>query len=163
MPYRDRHLSGSGKGSFQITSIFFVGIKSHAIHFQAAVSQPSGEHRESSPQRSFVRLFGRQDSHPAAMPAGLFGNASRRGSLCTRPVDCLSLCSDPSGSSSYNTAGRWSNGLAPQAGLAYSTSNFVLRTPANGTSFIFGGGTLSIPYGRRVADERHWHHTDGHR
>jgi autotransporter-associated beta strand protein len=51
---------------------------------------------------------------------------------------------DPSGTSSFNTAGKWSDGLAPSPGKTYATSAFGLRTPGGGT---FAGDSLSVDAG----------------
>jgi fibronectin-binding autotransporter adhesin len=52
-------------------------------------------------------------------------------------------------STSFNTAGHWSNGLAPQATLAYSTSDYAVRSLNSSASSTFGGASLSIaPSGR---------------
>jgi len=57
--------------------------------------------------------------------------------------------SDVLGTSSFDAAGNWSSGVAPVSGLpadfnAYATTNFVLRTPSGGASYIFAGDSLSI-------------------
>jgi hypothetical protein len=52
--------------------------------------------------------------------------------------------SDSIGNSSFNTAGQWSNAAAPSAGNDYVTGNFVLRTPANGSSHTFAGDSLTV-------------------
>jgi fibronectin-binding autotransporter adhesin len=52
--------------------------------------------------------------------------------------------SDGIGSSSFNTAGFWNNAAAPSAGNDYFSGNFVLRTPASGSSFTFAGDSLTI-------------------
>jgi hypothetical protein len=59
---------------------------------------------------------------------------------------------DAMGTSSFNTAGLWSDGQAPSAGNAYFVGNATrLRTPASGSSFAFAGDSLTInnttPYG----------------
>ena len=54
---------------------------------------------------------------------------------------------DGSGSSSYNTAGHWSNGQAPGAGNDYFTAGYLLRTPgdsANNVNYVFGGDSLTL-------------------
>jgi autotransporter-associated beta strand protein len=55
---------------------------------------------------------------------------------------------DASGSSSFNASGQWSNGAAPSNGNSYETYDYVLRTPANATSYTFGGDSLSITGGK---------------
>jgi hypothetical protein len=51
---------------------------------------------------------------------------------------------DGLGSSSFNTAGFWNNAAAPSAGNDYFSGDFVLRTPASGSSFTFAGDSLTI-------------------
>ena len=57
--------------------------------------------------------------------------------------------SDALGTSSFNAVGHWSNGAAPAPGNAYFTGPFWLRTPANATSYMFKGDSLSIDSGGR--------------
>ncbi|MBB5351702.1 hypothetical protein HNR46_001941 [Haloferula luteola] len=53
--------------------------------------------------------------------------------------------SDGFGSSSFNSAGLWSNAAAPSAGNDYSNAGFLLRTPATtSASYTFGGDSLTI-------------------
>jgi autotransporter-associated beta strand protein len=54
---------------------------------------------------------------------------------------------DPLGQSSFNGAGRWSDGLAPSAGKSYETYGFRLRTPADGASRTFAGQSLKLTGG----------------
>ncbi|MCW1925806.1 autotransporter-associated beta strand repeat-containing protein [Luteolibacter arcticus] len=54
---------------------------------------------------------------------------------------------DPIGQTSFNAAGRWSDGLAPSAGKTYETFGFRLRTPADGTSRTFAGQSLKLTGG----------------
>lgn len=59
---------------------------------------------------------------------------------------------DGVGTSSFNTAGLWSDGMAPSAGNDYFVGDLTrLRTPANGNSYTFAGDSLTInnttPYG----------------
>jgi autotransporter-associated beta strand protein len=54
---------------------------------------------------------------------------------------------DPLGQTSFNAAGRWSDGLAPSAGKSYETYGFRLRTPADGTSRTFAGQSLKLTGG----------------
>jgi autotransporter-associated beta strand protein len=54
---------------------------------------------------------------------------------------------DPWGTSSFNSAGKWSNGLAPSAGNTYLTA-FVMRMPTvTGASYTFAGDQLTINTG----------------
>ena len=52
--------------------------------------------------------------------------------------------SDPGGTTSFNTAGKWANQLAPSAGNDYFTSSFEMRGIAPGT---FAGDSLTISSG----------------
>ncbi|HEY9509650.1 MAG TPA: autotransporter-associated beta strand repeat-containing protein, partial [Verrucomicrobiae bacterium] len=59
---------------------------------------------------------------------------------------------DPAGSSSFNSAGKWSDAATPSVGNAYFTTNFTLRTPnptTSGNTYVFGGDSLSIDSGGR--------------
>lgn len=58
--------------------------------------------------------------------------------------------SDAYGTSSFNSAGNWSNGAVPSATNSYATAGFVLRSPQNSASYTFGGGALSIDSGGRL-------------
>jgi len=51
---------------------------------------------------------------------------------------------DASGASSFNTAGTWSDGQVPSAGNAYFLNGFLLRGPATGGTYTFGGDSLTI-------------------
>jgi autotransporter-associated beta strand protein len=57
--------------------------------------------------------------------------------------------SDIGGTSSFNSIGNWNNSAAPTAANNYFTSAFVLRSPANSTSYAFAGSSLSIDTGGR--------------
>src|ERR1039457_1734732 len=57
--------------------------------------------------------------------------------------------SDIIGTSSFNSIGNWNNSAAPTAANNYFTSAFVLRSPANSTSYAFAGSSLSIGTGGR--------------
>ncbi|HSU66192.1 MAG TPA: hypothetical protein VLJ39_04955, partial [Tepidisphaeraceae bacterium] len=57
--------------------------------------------------------------------------------------------SDPNTTSFNGDVGNWSVAGAPSAGNTYSTGAFVLRSPGNGTSYTFGGDSLSIDSGGR--------------
>jgi autotransporter-associated beta strand protein len=46
------------------------------------------------------------------------------------------------GTRSFNTAGNWSDGLAPGAGKSYDLSDFNLTTPNNTTPYTFAGDSL---------------------
>ena len=62
-------------------------------------------------------------------------------------ADSSLTADDPLGSASFNSAGRWSDGLAPSAGKSYETYSFRLRSPADGTSRTFGGQSLRLTGG----------------
>ncbi|MDR3459800.1 MAG: polysaccharide lyase family 8 super-sandwich domain-containing protein [Verrucomicrobiae bacterium] len=52
---------------------------------------------------------------------------------------------DAFGATSFNAAGNWSNGQAPASANNYGTTGFwVLRTPADGNSYTFGGNSLTL-------------------
>lgn len=54
---------------------------------------------------------------------------------------------DPPATSSFNSAGKWSNGQAPSAGNTYRTA-YVMRTPnVVGASYTFAGDRLTINTG----------------
>jgi autotransporter-associated beta strand protein len=54
--------------------------------------------------------------------------------------------SDSIGSSSFNSSGNWSNGLAPSSANDYSVNNFNLRTPTDSgnTAYTFAGNSLTL-------------------
>lgn len=51
---------------------------------------------------------------------------------------------DTLGTTSFNTAGKWSPAGAPSAGNNYFSGDWVLRTPPNGSSYAFAGDALTI-------------------
>lgn len=53
---------------------------------------------------------------------------------------------DPGGSSSFNSAGKWSNGQMPTSGNTYATA-YLLRTPESESSFTFAGDRLTLSPG----------------
>ena len=53
------------------------------------------------------------------------------------------------GFSGFNSGTGWTGGAAPTGGNNYFTGAFTLRTPADGTSRTFAGGSLSIDTGGR--------------
>lgn len=55
--------------------------------------------------------------------------------------------SDAFGVSSFNAAGQWNSGVAPNAANSYETFDFWLRTPATASSYTFGGNTLKLSGG----------------
>jgi hypothetical protein len=66
------------------------------------------------------------------------------GATVLRAASVTLTNSDALGSTSFNTALNWSNGQAPGAGNDYSTGAFILRTPANASSFTFQGASLTV-------------------
>jgi autotransporter-associated beta strand protein len=55
------------------------------------------------------------------------------------------IANDAVGTTSFNTAGHWSNAQAPGAGNDYNTAGFFMRTPGNGTTnFVFAGDSLTL-------------------
>ena len=52
--------------------------------------------------------------------------------------------SDAVGESAFNDAHAWSDNRFARPGAAYSTGNFLLRTPASGNSFTFVGESLRV-------------------
>lgn len=51
--------------------------------------------------------------------------------------------SDAAGTTSLNSAGQWTDGLAPSAANNYYTSNFFVRTPTSG-NITFAGNSLTL-------------------
>jgi fibronectin-binding autotransporter adhesin len=64
--------------------------------------------------------------------------------LAASAASVTMTASDGIGNSSFNTAGFWNNAAVPSAGNDYFTGDFVLRTPASGSSFTFAGDSLTI-------------------
>lgn len=56
---------------------------------------------------------------------------------------------DSAGSSSFNTAGKWSDGNVPTAGNTYETS-YTLRTPASTGNYTFAGDSLTLNSGGQI-------------
>jgi autotransporter-associated beta strand protein len=55
--------------------------------------------------------------------------------------------SDAASATSFNASGQWSNAATPSGGNSYETFDYQLRTPATGSSYSFGGGSLKISGG----------------
>lgn len=51
---------------------------------------------------------------------------------------------DAMGTSSFNTAGNWSNGQPPSPGNDYVTQGYLLRTPATAGNYTFAGDSLVV-------------------
>ncbi|TAK98263.1 MAG: hypothetical protein EPO07_12245 [Verrucomicrobia bacterium] len=65
-----------------------------------------------------------------------------------QPTTTVALnASDAAGASSFNAAGQWSSAGAPNAANSYETFDYLLRTPATGSAYTFGGNTLKISGG----------------
>lgn len=54
------------------------------------------------------------------------------------------LANDAAGSTSFNTAGHWSNGQTPSGTNDYNTSGFQLRSPGDANSYTFAGESLTF-------------------
>ena len=60
----------------------------------------------------------------------------------------LTAGGDPAGTSSFNTAGKWSDSLAPHSDADYLIgANLYIRTPADGAAYTFGGNSLTVSNG----------------
>ena len=59
------------------------------------------------------------------------------------PIVTLSN-SDSSGISSFNTAGNWDSGVAPNIPSDYFTAGNTLRTPAGTNDYVFAGNSLTL-------------------
>ncbi|HEU5069558.1 MAG TPA: glycosyl hydrolase 115 family protein [Verrucomicrobiae bacterium] len=64
-------------------------------------------------------------------------------------ADVSLSASDAQGTSSFNAAGNWDNGRAPNGTNTYVTAAFTLRSPANTVSYTFAGSSLRIDAGGR--------------
>ena len=62
-------------------------------------------------------------------------------------ADISLTASDSGAASSFNTAGSWSNGQAPQSTNDYFTSTFVLQTPNGAAASTFLGNSLTLDSG----------------
>ncbi len=51
---------------------------------------------------------------------------------------------DTLGTSSFNTAGHWSDSLPPSVGKNYDNNDFLLRTPEGTSDHTFAGDSLLI-------------------
>ena len=79
-----------------------------------------------------TNLYGSVTSAPAMLTV-----------LTTRPVVTLTA-QDGSGTSSFNSAGHWSNGSAPAYLNDYLVDSLLLRSPADANSYTFAGHSLTI-------------------
>lgn len=71
------------------------------------------------------------------------------GALTARAGTVTLANPDGFGSSSFNSAGNWSDGLPPASTNDYVVNMPQLRTPADGASYTFGGHSLTINPGGR--------------
>lgn len=62
---------------------------------------------------------------------------------CTSAAIIEQDTNDPFNTSSFNSAGKWKNGLAPSGDNDYETTK-ILRTPANGADHTFQGKSLTL-------------------
>lgn len=102
------------------------------------------KHRDRKPLRPFQ--FPASSGGRLLLTAGMI--------LCLETVSSVGAnvsltTSDAIGTSSFNSAGNWSNGAAPASTNSYSTAGFTLRSPANTSSHTFAGGSLRIDAGGR--------------
>jgi hypothetical protein len=72
----------------------------------------------------------------ALLAACLLGTASAKAQI-------VLTAGDGFGTSSFNTAGHWSDSLAPSAGKTYAIS-YLLRTPTAAGNYNFAGDSLTI-------------------
>jgi hypothetical protein len=61
-----------------------------------------------------------------------------------RGANVTMTADDTLGTSSFNSGLHWSDATAPAAGNSYDTASFLLRTPADGNNYTFGGDSLTI-------------------
>ncbi|EEF63041.1 glycosyl hydrolase 115 family protein [Pedosphaera parvula] len=100
--------------------------------------------QEGTVNSSFVRMRRAVGSLLATGLVLILGTSLSQGASVS-----LSL-SDAFGTSSFNSTGNWNNGAPPSVTNSYATGAFVLRSPQDTTSYIFGGGSLSIDAGGRL-------------
>jgi autotransporter-associated beta strand protein len=81
----------------------------------------------------------------AALPASVFVLlAAIFSPLLAQSAQISLTASDASGSTSMNTAGKWSDGNAPSAANDYFTGPFFFRTPPNGAGITFAGHSVTL-------------------
>ena len=78
------------------------------------------------------------------VPNATGGDGSDIGACELQPTVVWLNTDDGLGTSSFNSTTNWSDGLPPAAGKNYFNANFLLRTPADGNSYVFGGASLTI-------------------
>lgn len=65
--------------------------------------------------------------------------------IVTQAADVTLTASDSMGTSSFNTAGHWSNSAAPSAGNDYYIDGSVrMRTPSDSANYTFAGDSLTV-------------------
>src|SRR5262245_14782169 len=69
-----------------------------------------------------------------------------------RAIDVNLTADNTLGTTSFNAALSWSNGAAPSAGNNYFNNNLLLRTPGDGSSYVFGGDSLTITSSLAITD-----------
>ncbi len=89
---------------------------------------------------------------PANLRAGL-ASLLLIGAAANSPAAGTSTltATDASGTSSFNTVGHWSGGLAPGPGTNFFTAAFSLRTPVAAGNYTFAGDSLTIGSGGSLA------------
>jgi autotransporter-associated beta strand protein len=91
-----------------------------------------------------VRTYFRRWSIAAIAMAGLFASTQ------ALAIDVTLNAGDALGTSSYNTAGGWSNAAAPSAGNNYIVSTKWLRSPEATGVYTFGGDALRLQTGGAI-------------
>src|ERR1041385_2631350 len=84
-------------------------------------------------------------TQPAAKSLALVSVGLLTGALVSRAANVSLNANDAVGTSSYNSAGHWSNAQAPSAANDYNTAGFFMRTPGDSvTSYTFAGASLTL-------------------
>jgi autotransporter-associated beta strand protein len=65
-------------------------------------------------------------------------------SIPVRAANVSLTASDGVGTSSFNTAGKWSNTQAPSAANDYFTGSYFMRTPGTAGNYTFAGNSLTL-------------------
>ena len=87
-------------------------------------------------------VFGTRVARLTVVTWGLFVSSSMAANVTLTADDSF-------GTSSFNTAGRWSSHAAPTAGNDYFTGAHLLRSPATGAAYTFAGDSLRVDGGGR--------------
>ena len=96
--------------------------------------------------RSRNNRCSRKPGFASCIALGLWLIASLADPTASRAAVTLTT-GDSLGNSSFNSAGNWSEALAPHSGTGYVVSVIQLRTPASGSSFTFLGDSLTVASG----------------